>query len=163
LQLGGISEVTRARHLAWLAYNLMHDQCRPQWAAAHEAAAAAASAGDLESRILTDLTLACLDSGDGYAGRAVHHIEELCALARTSDVSVALLVANNYANLLAVVGRLDDAAATVADETEHARRDRNAMAVDIWATIAGVVHHAAGRLSAARVAVESLSPPPPTG
>ena len=31
LQLGGISEVTRARHLAWLAYNLMF---RPTWATA---------------------------------------------------------------------------------------------------------------------------------
>ena len=31
LQLGGISEVTRARHLAWLAYNLL---LRPTWATA---------------------------------------------------------------------------------------------------------------------------------
>ena len=43
LQLSGISEVTRARHLAWLAYNLMlHDQRGQQRAAADEAAAAAA-------------------------------------------------------------------------------------------------------------------------
>jgi hypothetical protein len=26
LQLSGISEVTRARHLAWLAYNLVFDE-----------------------------------------------------------------------------------------------------------------------------------------
>jgi len=163
LQLGDISEVTRARHLAWLAYNLMHDQRGQQWAAANEAAAAAASTGDPESKILTDLTRACLDCGEGYAGRAVHRIEELCALARTSEVSVALVAANNYANLLSVVGRLDDATARVADGTEQARRERNAMAVDIWATIAGMVHLAAGRLSAARAAVESLPPSQPTG
>jgi DNA-binding CsgD family transcriptional regulator len=163
LQLGDIGEVTRARHLAWLAYNLIHDQRGQQWAAANEAAAAAASIGDPESKILTDLTRACLDCGEGHAGRAVHHIEELCALARTREASVALVAANNYANLLAVVGRLDDATARVVEGTEQARRERNAMAVDIWATIAGMVHLAAGRLSAARAAVESLPPPPPTG
>ena len=69
----------------------------------------------------------------------------------------------HYANLLAVVGRLDDAAAQVADGTEQARREGNAMALDIWATIDGVVHLAAGRLSAARAAIESLPPPQRTG
>ena len=47
LQLDDISEVTRARHLAWLAYNLafnlaLHDQRGQRRAAANEAAAAAA-------------------------------------------------------------------------------------------------------------------------
>ena len=60
-------------------------------------------------------------------------------------------------------GRLDDAAAHVADETEHARREGNAMALDIWATIAGVVHLTGARLSAARAAAESLAPPTRTG
>ena len=70
LQLGDISEVTRARHLAWLAYNLMlHDQRGQRRAAANEAAAAAASTGDLEATILANLTLALLDGGEGYAGR----------------------------------------------------------------------------------------------
>ena len=40
-------------------------------AAANEAAAAAASTGDLEATILADLILAVLDAGEGYAGRAV--------------------------------------------------------------------------------------------
>ena len=69
----------------------------------------------------------------------------------------------HYANLLAVVGRLDDAAAQVADGIGQARREGNAMALDIWAVLAGCVHLAAGRLSAARAAVESLPPPQPTG
>jgi hypothetical protein len=67
LQLGDISEVTRARHLAWLAYNLMFQKRGGQQrAAANEAAAAAASTGDLESKIMANLTLAVLDCGDGY-------------------------------------------------------------------------------------------------
>ena len=37
------------------------------------------------------------------------------------------------------------------------------MALDIWATIDGLVHLAAGRLSASRAATESLPPPARTG
>ena len=165
LQLGGISEVTRARHLAWLAYNLaLHDHRGEARATADEAAAAAVSTGDLEATILANLTLAVLDGGEGYAGRSVRRLEELCALACASDATAAHdLAANHYAILLAVVGRLDDAAAQVADETERARREHNAMALDMWATIDGVVHLTAGRLSAARAATESLPPPARTG
>ena len=90
LQLVNISDVTRARHLAWLAYNLIFQkQGGQQRAASNEAAAAAASTGDLEATILANLTLALLDCGDGYAGRAVRRLEEVCALARTSDVTAA--------------------------------------------------------------------------
>jgi DNA-binding CsgD family transcriptional regulator len=167
LQLGDISEVTRARHLAWLAYNLMFQtQGGQARAAANEATAAAASTGDLEATIMANLSLALLDCGDGYAGRALGRLEELCAPARASDATAAQvhgLAAVHYANLLAVVGRSDDAAARVADGTEQARREGNAMALAIWATIDGMVHLAAGRLSAARATTESLTPPQRTG
>jgi DNA-binding CsgD family transcriptional regulator len=165
LQLGDISEVTRARHLGWLAYNLaMQDQFGERRAAANEAAAAAASTGDLEATTLANLTLAVLDSGEGYVGRSVRRIEELCVLAHTSDATAAHdLAALHYAMLLGVVGRLDDAVAQVADGTAQGRRERNAMALDMWATMDGCVHLAAGRLSAARAATESLAPPQQTG
>src|SRR6516225_4483718 len=165
LELGEISEVTRVRHLAMLAYNLMLDDYHGQHrAGADEAAAAAASIGDPESKIVTDLTLACYDCADGYTGRALSQLEELAALARSGELTAAHLLATNYyANLLAVIGRLDDALAQVADGTARARRERNTMAVDIWATIDAMLHVAAGRLSAARAAAESLPPPAPTG
>src|SRR6516225_29247 len=163
--LSGIREVTRVRHQAMLAYNLMLDDYHGQHrAAADEAAAAAASIGDPESKIVTDLTLACYDGADGYTGRALGQLEELAALARSGELTAAHLLATNYhANLLAVIGRLDDALAQVADGTARARRERNTMAVDIWATIDAMLHVAAGRLSAARAAAESLPPPAPTG
>jgi DNA-binding CsgD family transcriptional regulator len=165
LQLGDINEVTRARHLAWLAYNLVfHNQGGDRRAAASEASAAAASTGDLEATIIADVTLALLDGGDGYAGRAVRRLEEVCALVRTSAATAAhLFPAINYANLLAAVGRLDDAAARIADGTEQARRAGNAMALAIWAALDGLVHLTAGRLSAARAAAESLPRPARTG
>jgi len=165
LGLSEISEVTRVRHQAMLAYNLMLDDYHGQHrAAADEAAAAAASIGDPESKIVTDLTLACYDCADGYTGRALAQLERLAALARSGELTAAhLLAANYYANLLAVIGRLDDAAAEAAAGTARARRERNPMAVDIWATIDAMLHVAAGRLSAARAAAESLPPPQPTG
>jgi DNA-binding CsgD family transcriptional regulator len=165
LQLGEISEVTRARHLAWLAYNLMFQkQDGQQRAAADEAAAVAASTGDLEATIMAGVTLGTLDWGEGHAGRALRRLEELCLLPRTSDATAAHdMAAINYAVLLAVVGRLDDAASQVADGTEQARREGNAMALAIWGTFDGLFHLAAGRLSAARAVAESLPPPARTG
>jgi len=165
LQLGGINEVTRARHLAWLAYNVaLQDQGEQRRAAADEAAAAAASTGDPEATIVAAATIALLDAGEGYAGRALRRLEELGPLARTSDAASAHdLAARHRALLLAVVGRVDDATARIAHETEHVRREGNAMALNMWAIIGGLVHLAAGRLSAARDAVESLPPPQPTG
>ena len=165
LRLLDISEVTRARHLGWLAYTLtLHDQHGERRAAADEAAAAAASTGDLEATILANLTLAVLDAGDGYASRALRGLEELCALARTSDPTAASHLATmHYPLLLAVVGRSDDAAAQIADGTAQARREGNAMALDLWATIDGIVHLTAGRLSAARAAAESVPTPSRTG
>jgi DNA-binding CsgD family transcriptional regulator len=81
-------------------------------------------------------------------------------LARTSDATEAhYFAAIHHALLLVVVGRLDDAAAQVAEGTEQARRAGNAMALDIWVALDGMVHLAAGRLSAARAAAESLPPP----
>ena len=160
-QVGDISEVTRARHLGWLAYNLaLHDQGGERRAAANEAAAAMASTGDPRPRSWLMSPSLCSTMGRRYAGRSVRRLEEICALARTSDATAAHdLAANHYAVLLAVVGRLDDAAARVADGKEQARREGNAMALDMWPTIDGVVHLAAGRLSSARVATESLPRP----
>jgi DNA-binding CsgD family transcriptional regulator len=164
LQLGDISEVTRSRHLAELAYNLVYDQRGQRRAAANEAAAAAAATGDLEARIMANVTLALLDGGDGGAGRALRRLKELCALVRTSDAAPAHdLAAIHYATLLTVVGRLDDAAAQTAAGRQQARRAGNAMALEQWDIVDGVVHTTAGRLTAARAAVEFLPPPPRTG
>jgi len=164
LQLVNIGGVTRARHLAWLAYNLVFDYQRGnERSAAAEAAEAAAETGDLEATILAGLAIALLDGGDWYAGRALRRLEELCALPRTGDATAALdLAAQHCVPLLAAVGRLDDAMAQIASSTAQDSRGRNAMAVHIWAVFGGLVHVAAGRMSAARDAVESL-PPRPTG
>jgi DNA-binding CsgD family transcriptional regulator len=165
LQLSGISEVTRARHLAWLAYNLVLEDRSGQWrTAADEATAAAAATGDLEATIVAGATHALLDSGEGYALRAIGRFEQLRQLAYTNETALAhAYVGMFHAGLLAVVGRLDDATARVAEGIGQARRERNSLALATWAVYSGWVHLAAGRLSAAREAAESLPPPQPTG
>jgi len=165
LELSGIGDVTRVRHQALLAYNLMLDDKDGQHrAAAEDAAAAAESIGDLESKVIANLTLTCFDCADGHACSALHNLEELCALGRAGDFPVAhLLTTNYYANLLALIGRLDDAADQVRAGVERARQERNEMALEVWATIDGMINLAAGRLTAARAAVESLPAPEPTG
>lgn len=105
-----------------------------------------------------------LDAGEGYTSRALGRFEELSPLAHTNETALAHAYAGMYdANLLAVVGRLDDATARVAGGIEQARREGNAMTLAMWAVFSGLVHLAAGRLSAARDATESLPPPQPTG
>jgi DNA-binding CsgD family transcriptional regulator len=165
LRLSGISEVTRARHLAWLAYNLVLQDKSGQWrTTADEAAAAAAATGDLEATIMAEVTHALLDSGEGYAARALERLEQLRPLAYTNETALAHAYAGMFhANLLAVVGRLDDATARVAEGIAQAGRERNALALATWAVYSGWVHLAAGRLSAARDAADSLPPPHPTG
>jgi DNA-binding CsgD family transcriptional regulator len=164
LQLPDISEVTRARHLAWLAFNLMYGQGGQRRAAANEAAAAAASTGDPEATILAGIALSILEEGTGNAGGALRRLEKLCALARTSGATAAYdLAAIHYASLLTTVGRLDEAATQIADGLVQARREGNTMALTMWATIDGMGHLAAGRLSAARGATESLPSPLRTG
>ena len=49
-----------------------------------------------------------------------------------------------------LLGLLGGSRAQVAEGTEQARRDRNAMALAVWALLDGMVHLAAGRLAAAR-------------
>jgi DNA-binding CsgD family transcriptional regulator len=160
LQLPDLSDVTRARHQAWLAYNLtMYGQLGQDTAAANAAAAANASTGDLESSILSGIALGYLDCANGYAGRALHRVAELQALPPAGDMTTHNLAACHLANLLAVAGRLDDAAALVATGTERSQKERDGMALHIWALQAGVVHVAAGRLSAARASVELLPTP----
>ena len=165
LQLSGISEVTRTRHLSWLAYNLvLQDKNGQGRTAADEAAAAAAATGDLEATIMAEVTHALLDSGEGYAARALERIERLRSLAYTNETALAHAYAGMFhANLLAVIGRLDDATARVAEGIGQAGREGNSLALTTWAVYSGWVHLAAGRLSAARDAADSLPPPQPTG
>ena len=124
----------------------------------------AAATGDIEATIMAEVTHALLDSGEGYTARALGRLEQLRPLAYTNETALAHAYAGMFhANMLAVVGRLDDATARVAEGIGRAGREGNSLALTTWAVYSGWVHLAAGRLSAARDAAESLPPPSPTG
>jgi DNA-binding CsgD family transcriptional regulator len=158
LELSPISEVTRARHLGWLAYNLMLVGQAPQDRdAALEASSAAELTGDQETGILAEVALAYLDCADGYGRAAVVRMQNLERTTRTGEITAAHQIATiHLGNLLAVVGRLDEATATIAEGMRVARNERNSLALTQWTHFEGLAHLAGGRLSAAREAVLAL-------
>ncbi len=67
-------------------------------------AAEAESIGDLESKVIANLTLACFDCADGYAGRALVNLQDLCALGHTRSARGSS-VGGNLLHELAGIGR----------------------------------------------------------
>jgi DNA-binding CsgD family transcriptional regulator len=166
LQLPRVSELTRARHQTWLAYSLAmngeHDQAR---AAAEQALAATGGADrDAESRVLRGTTLAILDAADGYPQSAIRRLDDLQAPGRDGETTLAHeLCAMHKGSLLTFVGRFGDAAATIADGTEKARRGHAGMPLHLWRATGAFVHLAAGRLAEARAGAETSFPPEAKG
>ncbi|WP_231120847.1 LuxR family transcriptional regulator, partial [Mycobacterium colombiense] len=157
LQLVGINDITRARHQAWVAYFEVVNGLHADASAAGVAAAAATATGDLEARIVSDTALALIDYQDGYAVRALRRMDEVEALARSGEATFGgIYAAKRRAGVIVCTGSLEDASAQVAEGTEKAHRERNAMALPGWTHLGGMVHAAAGRLAAARGIIEAL-------
>jgi ATP/maltotriose-dependent transcriptional regulator MalT len=157
LQLVGINDATRARHQAWLAYFEVVNGLHVDASAASAAAAAASATGDLEARIVSDTALALIDYQDGYAVRALRRMDEVDLLTRSGEAAFGgIYAAKRRAALIVGTGSLKEAWAQVAEGTEKAHRERNAMALPGWTHLGGMVHAAAGRLAAARETIEAL-------
>jgi DNA-binding CsgD family transcriptional regulator len=158
LELGSISDLTRTRHLGWLAYNLAMDgQTEGVRDAVDDAVAAAASGDDLLTTVLAEVSQAVTNCADGYAERTMGSLERLADLARGADPgAVQHFAAMNRAILLVTLGLLDDATASVSESLRRARAQRNQMAVQLLTQIRALIHLAAGELYEARTAVESL-------
>jgi len=157
LQLVGINDATRARHQAWLAYFEVVNGLHVDASAASAAAAAASATGDLEARIVSDTALALIDYQDGYAVHALARMDEVDVLTRSGDAAFGgVYAAKRRAALIVGTGSLREAWEQVAEGTEKAHRERNAMALPGWTHLGGMVHAAAGRLGAARDTIEAL-------
>jgi len=157
LQLGDINDITRARHQAWLAYFEVVNGLYADASAAGAAAAAAAATGDLEARTVSGTALALIDYQDGYAVRALRRMDEVEVLTRSGEATFGgIYAAKRRAGLIVCAGGLEEAWAQVAEGTEKAHRERNAMALPGWTHLGGMVHAAAGRLAAARGTIEAL-------
>lgn len=158
LELASISDLTRTRHLGWLAYNLAMDgQTEGARDAIVGAVAAAESGDDLLTTVLAEVAQALAHCADGYAERTAASLERLAGLARSVDPgAVQHFAAMNRAILLVTLGLLDDATTSVSESLHLARAQRNRMAVQLLTQIQGLIHLAAGQLRAARTVVESL-------
>ncbi|OBH01174.1 hypothetical protein A5696_14685 [Mycobacterium sp. E2699] len=160
LELASISNLTRARHLGWLAYNLAMDgQARDLRRAVSDAQQAAASTDDVLTGVLAELSVALANCADGHAGRTEESLEHLDALTRSAEpVAVRHFAAVNGAILLVTIGAVDEAATSVFQSLQVARAQRNQMALQLLTQVQALIDLAAGRLDAARAAVESLPP-----
>ena len=158
LQLGQISDVTRARHLAWLACNHAVSGLPPDESVIAEAVAAAEATGDSESRIICGTALAITDYVDGQALRALGRIESLRA--EDGDQSFASTLADYHrANLLVFLGRSDEATALTSLGVEIARREGNEMASVLWALESAAIDLATGHLAGARATLDAVAAP----
>ena len=157
LQVGGINDISRPRHQAWLAYFEVVNGLHVDASAAGVAAAAARATGDLEARIVSETALALIDYQDGYAVRALQRMDEVEVLTHSGEPTFGgIYAAKRRASVIVCVGSLEEARAQVAEGTEKAHRERNAMALPGWTHLGGMVHAAAGSLAAARGTIEAL-------
>jgi DNA-binding CsgD family transcriptional regulator/ribosomal protein S28E/S33 len=158
LELDSVSDLTRARHLGWLAYNLAMDgQTGDVRRAVDDALRAAASTDDTLSTVLAEVSLALVNCADGHAGDTEESLDRLAALTRSAKPgAVQHFAAVNRAILLATLGQLDEAITSVSGSLGLARAQRNQMAIQLLTQIQALIHLAAGRLQTARATVESL-------
>lgn len=158
LQMPGVSGPMRARHLGWLAYNLVLDgQTHAVEDAARPALELAEETGDLQARLIAEAALANVDCVEGRAERCLRRMECLQPHLWTADAGVVGMVAAAVrANLLITLGQLTDATDTVADGMKNARRLGSSAGVQAFEIVQALCEFAAGRMASARGIIESL-------
>ena len=160
LELDSIGDLTRTRHLGWLAYNLAMDgQVDDVHAAVDDATDVAALTDDTLTKVLAEVSLALVNCADGYTARTEESLERLAALTRSAEPGAVQHFASiNRAILLVTLGQLDDATASVSESLRLARAQRNQMAIQLLTQIQALFQLAGGGLDLARATVESLPP-----
>ncbi len=160
LQLSEISDVTRARHRAWLACNHAVSGLPPDESVIAEAVAAAEATGDSESRTVCEISLAITDYVEGYVLRSLNRLERLHLRADGDDPSFGRTLADYHrANVLTFLGRSGEATAVTTHGVEISRRQGSEMAYVLWALEDAAIHLATGQLSAARATLEGVAAP----
>ena len=156
LALPGLSPVTRGRHQAWLGYNLVVsgelDLARP---ALDAATAAARATGDPQTHTMAELGRACLEHSSGSWSRALERLERIRSAAGDRSAPGPAIVDFHYVNVLAVLGRIEEARAARADGVKRAQRERNSRLLTSWTFVGGLLDLSAGRLSDARAEAEA--------
>ena len=156
LQLPGISEVLRSRHLAWLAYNLAGDgQAVEAVVAAVAALAAVDRHDDPVARTIAECALLRVNCAAGQGRQCLTPVEQ-----RQPDPSSSLfgilgaVVAFELASALATMGHLTEATDLLAKALENCRG--MAAAEQVLDLVRAQCELAGGRVDAARGIVESV-------
>jgi DNA-binding CsgD family transcriptional regulator len=157
LELDSISDLTRARHLGWLAFNLAMDgQTGEVLSTANAALAIAASTDDPLTSVLAEAGLALTNCADGFTRRTEESLERLASATRSGHGSVRHLGAVIQAIILTTLGLLDEATPSVSARLSLARAQHHQVAIQLLTQVQAQIHLAAGRLQRARAVVESL-------
>jgi DNA-binding CsgD family transcriptional regulator len=160
LQLSQISDVTRARHLAWLACNHAVSGLPIDQSVIDQAVVAASTTGDSESHDICQTALAITEYVDGHGLRALERLTALRDCAASDDQSFAAVLADVHrANVLTFLGRSDEATALITHAADTARRQGSEMAVVLWTLQEAAIHLAAGRVTDTRAALEAVAAP----
>lgn len=157
LQMPGLSAEMRARHLGWLAYNLVLDgQKHAVREPAQAALNLAAEIGDLQARLIAESAMANVDCIEGRVGCFLQRMETLQPRMWAADGGVVGMVATAVrANLLITVGRLAEATAAVSDGAKNARRLWSSAGAQAFDIVQALCELAAGRLTSARTIIET--------
>jgi DNA-binding CsgD family transcriptional regulator len=161
LRLPDLAPEMRARHLAWLAYNLattgLVDEAIE---AAQPALAAARETDDLQARVMATLAVACADGTRGAWTQALASIEGLLqATPRVRTEPYLHAIDFHHADALFNLGRVQDAMALLAQGVARGQREHNGWLLEWWAQFGSFLRLAAGRLGDARAEAESSEIP----
>ena len=159
LDLDGVSEPLRARHLAWLSHNLLGAGRVAEARALVDGGAEAAvlASGDDRATFRMAVVRATIDFVDGRYGDALERMSRLSGPALGSAFDPALEVLRS--ETLAASDRLDEALAVVEAGHTSAQRDHHAYSIRAWEQYRGRRLLELGRLSDAAAALEGALAP----
>ncbi|HEV7751253.1 MAG TPA: AAA family ATPase [Baekduia sp.] len=156
LALPGLAPATRARHLAWLAYNLAIAGSPAAVAAAGPALAAAEATGDRQAQVVAGLAVAVTDAMRGACAAALVRTGALRRLTRSAHPEPCLqLVELHRADALAGLGRVDEAMSLLSEGLARGVHERNGRLTSAWTQFGSALRVAAGNLTAGSAEAEA--------
>lgn len=140
----------RARHLAWLAYNLARAGRTPDAPDEGVAALARAAGGDAPAQVVAALAQVAAAAEHGELAASLRALDALPRLgATTEEVECARRVALARAATLGALGRVDEASQLVREGLASALRNNQTWSANRWLGTSALLDLAAGRLAAA--------------
>jgi DNA-binding CsgD family transcriptional regulator len=157
LALEGVSEPLRAQHRLWLAHNLSsHGPLEEARASADEALQVALESGGASAIGLAQLSQIMVECRTGHLEDALARAErQVASIHAIDEPLVASLLRFHHGNLLAALGRIDEATEVYRFNVARSQRERQAYDLFGWVAVGARLHFSAGRLADARAEAEA--------